>query len=412
MVYDEKLIGMLGLVAVLLGMSFVFAFLVHWQLRRAEHLGLQPSTACSTEHFDGMRFLCALLIVFVHYCPLASDEYLIVRRLATSSVIYFIMLSGYMTTLAYKREMLAICSARDLATFYVRRIGRFLPLYYFSVLLAILSQGLPTSTQQAAFSIFLLDTWRGIWPAYNGPSWTLSVLFFCWFLAPWLTWALKCVRGRLRARTYVLGIAYAVLPLLFSARAAFDLFSGAGSTYRIVYPPLGVFPFFAGMCLAEVAALLPFDAQDTTRARLVWPFVADAALVIFVLCAILWKRSGSEVGVLWETSLFPPAGAIYILFSQWGPRSPLTRMMAHKTMTAWGAYALHIYLLQDPIAKVVEKYRKENFGVVLALILVGSVFVAEWLDKPWAQYLKMKTARYDPMKSNYTRSVLYQIESA
>ncbi|CAE7609800.1 unnamed protein product, partial [Symbiodinium natans] len=140
----------------------------------------RKETPLPLEHFNGWQFLMAQLVLSFHYSP-DKQERRHLQTLTFTSVTFFVFCSGFMTQYAYADKMSG--PKAHLPAFYLRRLGRVLPLYYgihFSVLLI---SGRPL-TADFEESVLMLCSWHAAKPSTNFPAWTVCALVWCWLLAP------------------------------------------------------------------------------------------------------------------------------------------------------------------------------------------------------------------------------------
>jgi len=90
------------------------------------------------EQLTFTRFIAAISIVIFHFgdgCYLFNNEYVsFLFTQANMGVSYFFILSGFVMTIAYSHK-----ENFQLKEYLVNRIGRIYPLYFFSIVLVLLS---------------------------------------------------------------------------------------------------------------------------------------------------------------------------------------------------------------------------------------------------------------------------------
>jgi peptidoglycan/LPS O-acetylase OafA/YrhL len=163
---------------------------------------------------DSMRGVAALLVVFHHvytrFNRLFLDHFSVwantvmawISDLNVQAVLFFFFLSGFSICLSLKNGLPISKTAFN--EYAYRRLKRILPLYYFAILIAIIT-GLLTraiyinpdfSIKNLLGNVFFLQcskSYRGNWFAPygdNGPLWSLSFEMFYYFLLPILLLAL------------------------------------------------------------------------------------------------------------------------------------------------------------------------------------------------------------------------------
>lgn len=104
----------------------------------------------------------------------------------------FFILSGFVLFLPFVNNFRVLNSGRDFISFYKRRAGRLLPLYYISIFVTIFFIGNFTRDPQLPKDAFLMGTvtfgfTKGMWyPKYNDVLWSLGVEIWFSVLFPFL----------------------------------------------------------------------------------------------------------------------------------------------------------------------------------------------------------------------------------
>jgi peptidoglycan/LPS O-acetylase OafA/YrhL len=146
---------------------------------------------------DGARAVAALLVVALHLNEYAGVPWNLNQNpLATAlavfgrtGVILFFFLSGFLLFLSYARSMLFQEAWPSARTFYLRRIFRIWPGYYFSLAVMLLwyeRQYLQPAywKRLALFLTFFMDSSPQTWQKLNGPFWTLAIEWQFYLLLP------------------------------------------------------------------------------------------------------------------------------------------------------------------------------------------------------------------------------------
>jgi peptidoglycan/LPS O-acetylase OafA/YrhL len=156
-----------------------------------------------------VRAIAALLVVSLHINELAGVPWNLNQNpLATTfavfgrtGVVLFFVLSGFLLFLPYARALLFQGEQwPSMRTFYLRRIFRIWPGYYFT-LAAIIFLFQPHYLrpaywkQLALFLTFFMDSSPQTWHKLNGPFWTLAIEWQFYMLLPWIglgfSWLVK-----------------------------------------------------------------------------------------------------------------------------------------------------------------------------------------------------------------------------
>jgi peptidoglycan/LPS O-acetylase OafA/YrhL len=168
---------------------------------------------------DGMRGIAVIAVVFYHFAPRSTLHGVFqIAGIGWIGVDFFFVLSGFLITSILLRQQ---CHPKAILKFYIRRALRLFPLYYFLVLIVLISIPiLHLSWSRAQFGflvyaanyvlIFVPDAYH-IGPFFMIHTWSLAVEEQFYLLWPWLV-----LPGRLTRRS-LLTICFAIIvvsPLL------------------------------------------------------------------------------------------------------------------------------------------------------------------------------------------------------
>jgi peptidoglycan/LPS O-acetylase OafA/YrhL len=189
-----------------------------------------PSPRFYLPQLDGLRFI-AFLLVFIHNAPSISSSKLwaAVHDYGWIGVDLFFCLSGFLITklLVTEREQTGRINIRN---FYIRRILRIWPLYFFYIILILLLPDyyLRPNTNNEALQVAGLVTFSfNVVYIYLFPFaltffihlWTISFEEQFYLVAPWLIHKLKAVSSKKTKETlyiiFLLGIALRVIFIYF-----------------------------------------------------------------------------------------------------------------------------------------------------------------------------------------------------
>lgn len=329
------------------------------------------------DHFSGYQFLMCCIIIWHHYF-----ESSFFTQIAYHSVTFFVFFSGFVTQHAYRDKMSG--PEMHLIAFFLRRIGRVLPLYYAIHFAVLRLQGQPWWTGFWR-SALMMCTWYGSSPETNIPAWTVCALVWCWLSAPLAAWLLRQVNGLGPLGLWLAMLAAGIVYELWS-RLAYDEDGPLDRDYWFYETRTNVLIFWLGMACADVAISLP-PAQGFWS--FFWPIFSDVTLLGSLLCTAEW-RDGSLISwstVYWSGCLAPVA--IWVLTSTIGHPSLLTRIASHRLPLLLGEYSMQLYMLADPLRNqfMGERGAFQTYSV----IMVVGVFVADCLERPWAEWLKKRT---------------------
>ena len=145
---------------------------------------------------DLIRIFSALLVIICHSGVYFSIGFSVnfVSFAGVIAVEFFFVLSGFLVGKSLIQTAASDNPGENLKRFYVNRLLRILPLYYFALILTAL-----VTHKSIPLSCFVfLQNFRGEDLAFLSPSWSLSVEAWFYFLVPPLFCLLvKALRGKM-----------------------------------------------------------------------------------------------------------------------------------------------------------------------------------------------------------------------
>ena len=345
---------------------------------------------------DVLRFGAFLLVFLHHGLPLTAAGYAAWgvpailaapfaagARAGALGVDLFFALSAYLITEVLLREQ-RMRAKFDIRAFYLRRILRIWPLYYFAllVLLPLLALAMPADTMPVRFRLaflFFAGNWAcAWWQMYPSPLallWSVSIEEQ--FYAAW-PWLMRLFGSRLS------WLACGMLAVATGARAFLighypDL---NGMDVRIWTNTLARLDPIAGGALLAVL-LQGRIPKHTLRARVLW--IAGGGLALWLAGSVL-----KDPGWIWLlTYPFAAAGCVAILYGSFGPEGGAAqRILAYLGKISYGLYVFHVAAI-----RLVQIARPALPGpivllVALALTVALAALSYRYLESP---FLRLKT---------------------
>lgn len=370
----------------------------------------------------GARALAGLYILSLHFgAPLFAGAPRWADRLREGGYIatsWFIMLSGFVLTIAYGKKFLD--GRMNRRSFLIQRLARVYPVYALAMLLmlpfafvhrwgcvtssfgnASLRYKLVTGVAHATFSHVWLPRLTTSW---NVPDWCVSVeMWFYAFFPLVVVWLLG--RGR-RALFVALGALWAAA-LAFST--AYTLLRPDGfvatrdsvGTYLLAYKfsPLVRWPEFVfGMALGALWLRVPAEARGRRWATLL--VAGSAAASVAVLLA------GARIPyTMLHNGTLMPLYAVMVWGLMLGGDGALHRALAWRPLTTLGDASYVLYILQVPLMMWLVLVSGRQYGghigagftaVALAVILVLSVVLRHGYEKRAQPWLRAQLERWWP----------------
>lgn len=288
---------------------------------------------------DGLRGLMTIMVVLSHYFAEVAHGF---KGLSFGwiAVDMFFVLSGYLVGRLILEKM---DRANFVLVFYVRRVCRTLPVYFFCVVLVFLLIGAfadrPWADKEAAFPLwsyltffqnFYMVSTNTIGAHWLSPTWTLTVEEHFYLLAP-------------------------AVFFMVPRRLLIPVFSGAivaSVAYRFAVFGLGLLPNMAGLCLLPGVAdgllcgliagiLIKTEGINWTRydqALRVGPLVA----LVMTIGLKLISGETSTAFYIWSPLIVSVGCAMYILAVVRG--SPEGKRLEHPFYCFFGTNSYSIYL--------------------------------------------------------------------
>jgi peptidoglycan/LPS O-acetylase OafA/YrhL len=339
---------------------------------------------------DVLRF-GAFLLVFIHHgFPLTAAEYVgwgvpqtLAALLAAGAragalgVDLFFALSAYLITELLLREKRSRGSF-DIRAFYVRRILRIWPLYYFAllVLLPLLAFVMPSDTMPRNFwraFLFFAGNWACAWwnayPSALALLWSVSIEEQFYLVWPWLM-RLFGSRMPLIAGA-MLGVATITRVFLLAHHA-----SHAGIWTNTL---ARMDPIAGGALLALL--LHGNTPKHTLRSRVLW--IASGGMALWIAGSVL-----TDPTWMWIVT-FPlaAAGCVAILYGSFAPDAGHTRLLIYLGKISYGLYVFHVAAI-----RLVQRMAGPSFIGPAVLLIAFALTVAaaslsyRYLESPFLRW--------------------------
>jgi len=342
---------------------------------------------------DVLRF-GAFLLVFIHHgFPLTTTEYVgwgipmvLAAMLAAGAragalgVDLFFALSAYLITELLLREQRSE-GRFDIRAFYIRRILRIWPLYYFAllVLLPVLALAMPADRMPGNFlAAFLLfgGNWACVWwnlyPTALALLWSVSIEEQFYVVWPWLL----RLCGSLMPLCALAMLAVATITRAFVISHAAGLVGMDARIWTNAFARLD--PIAGGALLALL--LQGRIPKHDGRARLLWIVSGGAAL--WIAGSVL-----KDPGWIWLfTYPMAAAGCLAIIYGSFGPvASP--RILIYLGKISYGLYVFHVAAIR--LVQTVAGPALRGPGVLLialALTIAAAALSYRYLESPFLRW--------------------------
>lgn len=227
---------------------------------------------------------------------------------------------------------------------------------------------LADTVKQTIVNLCLLQSWtpnEAYVYSYNGVTWFLSSVFFCYLLSPFTIRLLKR-----ESRDRMPFVLFLTLMLRFLYTAYFKHFVGVGEfCYVNVFPPYRFFEYFAGMVLGEIYV--------NTGKRMKSNGVQISGFVLFFLAFFicLWN------GTIWTVSSLFICIELFMLYTLTFYEGILDWISNWSTIRLISKYSLSVFLVHQVVIKYVYHFfgeygidvQKHSVATFLLIVLLTAL---------------------------------------
>lgn len=369
---------------------------------------------------DGVRAIAALAVICFHVWlyrldrPHGDRTELLDQVLANAStgLICFFVLSGYLLYDAFARAALTGGPAVAIVPYLRRRAARILPAYWVCgagclVLYAAVGYRsiTPSAHELPVYALFLQNYSLSTMGRLNPVMWTLGVEMAFYALLPLVGWlALRLGPGRIRAQVVLVLALIAVSP-------AWDLvvLEQGWNTVAERALPAYVGCFGLGMLVAVWARW----RRSGERARGQLGALATAALVAAAVLVVagdgIWHENGwwLHEGIFSQSFLRPSvqlealghlgeaAGFALLIAAAACGSGPAVAWLGWRPLAALGVISYGLYLWHVPLliamreAGLLPEALAPRLLVVLAVSIAAAAASWRWIERPWIERRSM-----------------------
>ena len=331
---------------------------------------------------QSLRGIFALVIICYHYysrAPMVVDA-------TACGVAFFFIMSGFALGLNHHVDTL---KGFNLVTFMRNRLAKLYPIHLVLTLAMIYFIGI---NWKLWINIFLIQSWfteESVWFSYNGTSWFVSSLMFCYLffgLFSYMSHRIKPIYC-----LTVLAIAAAALVASYFITPA-----SVHSWLYYTFPVTRLIDFGLGITLAHIYNRSTTPPSEHRRS---WGLIATVALVL-VLVLIVWPHGSPLARVCFLSVVWyaPLALLIITLSKAEHNRSTLTRILSWKPLVWLGGISFEMYMWQVLMHCIVcklgviftgHKFMPElHICIIIALIIPLAWLTQRYFTVPIARWIK------------------------
>lgn len=326
---------------------------------------------------QSLRGVFAIVIVIYHYYVRST----LVVNATACGVAFFFMMSGFALSLHH-----------EVHSFKEFRFGQFLrnrfvkvyPLHLMLTLAMIYFLGV---NWKFWANVFLVQSWfteESVWFSYNGTSWFVASLAFCYlFYAPFSYWS-----RRLKPAISLIILGSAVVAMIVCGSFVSP---DVNKWLFYVCPPARLIPFGLGVLLARFCR-----GNGMRGSACEWSWLAFVSLVV-VITIIVWPRTDVIPRVYFLSIVwYAPLAFLIVALSQAEQKgSVVVRILSWKPLVWLGDISFEIYMWQVLVSCIVGKLAVLTIGhhfvsEVYIIVILAMVIPVAWLTH---RYLTVPVAR-------------------
>ena len=337
----------------------------------------------------GLRAVAALGVYFNHFGtpPWFPNGLHNLQTNGGFGVSFFFVLSGFVLTLTYAKSDL------NLRTYFVKRISRILPIYWFGLSLAFVYVSLDSLDFGKVFLVhflglqsWFLDSDLGF--HFNGPGWSISVEMFFYLLFPLLLTTL--IKGKTFLQRWqtilVLAMIVSIVPFFIHLYFLGPL-QGIQNAY--IWPPLlpvhylGL--FILGMSGYQLSSYL--EKRPNVRG-----LSCDVSILIFLLILIFVNFEDPENPLLAIASQFwllgLPSVCILVVLTV-APTSLSSRLLSCRPVWFAGKCSMVFYLIHVPTTWWIQLvFPRAGYELRFVLVACLTVIAHLCIENPANRFIQ------------------------
>lgn len=315
----------------------------------------------NTPHkFNHLTSFTALRGIFVVFVVLFHCKVQWATDMATSGVVFFFMMSGFLLQRNHGEE--PPHSISDRWRFWFKRARRIYPLHWLALAL-LFTMGILHHVFEPSWKmlpqVFLIQPFipiRDVFLNYNHASWFLGDLLVCYALFPVMSSLLRRLTWKRAAR--LLCVSYVIYLI-----ALIPTYSEALITYLHVCPLVRLYEFFAGMVLWQVFQALS-EHRNTAPSASQATAIELAAIALFtvfvVFCRLFYSELYNYNDMTWW--YIPVAALIFAMAWCASHPGPVSRLLHLRPLVWLGEVSFEIYIFQAVAAFMFNLYVSPVIG--------------------------------------------------
>lgn len=324
-------------------------------------------------NIQGLRFVAFVLIFINHSYYFISNTKLF--DFGARGVEIFFVLSGYLVAYKYANSETSY-SLKSSFRYVLKKLKNFYVLHIIGLLMALyFSQFYIPSIKSLLLNIFLLQSWYSPEKfSFNGVSWFLSAILFCWFFVP------QIVHFFNKKSQSFLFFSFLIIALLKLSGDALVLshkieLPQAISIYS--FPPYRLLDFLLGY----LSYLLMKDLEITHT-----PVKTSILQVIFLACLIFVYIALDRYWLYAQYLLFA-AILVYLVNLKGGV---LDYLLGNRIFVYLGNISFELYIFHQLILNKLNSLYEDKITVIWLSALISFILAEIFAYKPIKTFITQK----------------------
>jgi peptidoglycan/LPS O-acetylase OafA/YrhL len=310
-------------------------------------------TRLNLETFDGIRGICAIMILVGHLFTfwVVDFRYVAFGLEYLSPVSLFFIISGFTLVQVYDpsgSDIVPLKTWSDQKVFLVKRMARLAPVYYFSLFISIVPMIVYKSANEIVISVvlcmFMIQSVTMEGNHWCGPLWTVSAFMFCYLSFPYMI--RYCRTAQVSELMRMIVISY-ILNLMICISLILSITYALHPHFIFIFR---ITPFWMGVCGGYLARRGSFHHST------VWAEVYSFLLALnLIACAVITEMfNGNIVAYIGYSSFSEYILPIIQLFwmihlSQPGCQGITRRVLVHPIFKFFGQISYSLYCTHWPV---------------------------------------------------------------
>ena len=327
---------------------------------------------------NGVYFIKTFAFLTIFLLHIEKISGIMTNNIAKYGVYLFIILSGFLMMYNYEDKIEEV-NYKSIKDFVQKKIKKFYPLFLVTIIIKA-----PVSIMKYYYefggvgfnfffntflrllsSLFLVQAFipdKNFYFAFNGVSWFLDVLFFCYIFTPFI---IKKISNNSNKKNIIILFIIIILQIVF--QILIDKYINNDYWYYI-FPPYRLFDYIVGMLLCKIM----FSREEKKASRLLYTMMEISIILISV--TFYYYDLYNCDALVYILSIY----TIYVFISNKGLIS--LKMNSFNSIRKICNINIELFLIHQPVIRYIEyAYEKFNnkslfLNIIISIITFIIVF--------------------------------------